>query len=229
MHPADAVDCTHDQLVQMTAHQQLCLLAKEHLENRPNHFNDCLLDLKYLAHFGYRLSHQMQYSCKEHIVSPHYQLVLFLPSCFLVDAANMVGVLLLHLVLNYLAHTRVLSPAQALDYMPLKGCEVVSHLARHQVVKAEERLKSAPQIECVQFECLQDVWKLDVLARLEQVQFCGEHHDRLLEYCVLQDLSDVANGVVGFLLFFEKHFFYNSAAECKNYLCFLFAEIQVLD
>ena len=113
--------------------------------------------------------------------------------------------------------------------MPLKGCKVVSNLTGHQVIKAEERLKSAPQIECVQFECLQDVWKLDVLAGLEQVQFCSEHNDGLLEYCVLQDLFDVAHGVVGFLLFFEKHFFNNSTAECKNFLCFLFAEIQVCD
>jgi hypothetical protein len=171
----------------------------------------------------------MQHPCKEHIVSPHYLFVLFLSPCFLVDAANFVEVLLLYLVLNYLAHTRVLSPAQALDYMPLKVCEVVSNLARHQIVKTEERLKSAPQIECIQFECLKDVRKLDVLAGLKQVQFCGEHNDGLLEYCVLQDLFDVAHGVVGFLLFFEKHFFYNSTAERKNFLCFFFAEIQVLD
>jgi hypothetical protein len=151
--PADAINSTHDQLVQMTAHQQLCLLAEEHLDDRPNHFNDAFLDPKYLAYLWHRLRYQMQHPCEEHIVSPHYKFILLLSRGLLVDAADVAGMILLlfHLILNYLADTRVLRPAQALHYMPLKWFKVLTDLARHHVVEPKERFKRAPQIECIKF------------------------------------------------------------------------------
>lgn len=64
----------------------------------------------------------MQHSCEEHIVSPHDLFITLLSLCLLLDATCVVGVILLliHLVLNYLADTRVMRPAQTLHYMPLK-------------------------------------------------------------------------------------------------------------
>lgn len=78
----------------------------------------------------------MQDPSEEHIVSSHNQLISLLPYRLLMNASNVVRVLLFNLVLQYLAHTWAMSPAQVLNHVPLKTSEVVSYFNRHHIVKS---------------------------------------------------------------------------------------------
>ena len=67
MNLAHAIDCTHDQLVEVSSEKKIRLKTKCHEQDVPNELTALLADLQVLAHLLYRVCSDLLDPIKEHL------------------------------------------------------------------------------------------------------------------------------------------------------------------
>jgi hypothetical protein len=128
-----------------------------------------------LAQLRDSLGGEVKHSVEKNIVSLHQAgLLLLTPMLFFQRAGALHRSHLLAKNLgDNLTHVGARQPAQVLHNRALQVDEVLPNLPRHGIVKTQEGLIRAPQVESVEFEHLKHLGHRQGMSGLKQVQLCG--------------------------------------------------------